>query len=116
VPPASGLEARVIEILARAGLPPMRRQVDTGDEVRWIGRVDLRDEHLPLVLEIQSERFHTSLLDRQLDRERIGRLRHGGLTVVEILDDEVWHNPDRVVAKVRAGRADALESLARRSA
>ena len=32
IPPASNLEARVIKILADGGLPPMRRQVDTGDE------------------------------------------------------------------------------------
>ena len=31
IPPASNLEARVIKILADGGLPPMRRQVDTGD-------------------------------------------------------------------------------------
>src|SRR5690606_25206503 len=47
VPPASALESRVEQILARAGEPPLRRQVDTGDGDRWIGRVDFRDPVLP---------------------------------------------------------------------
>ena len=80
VPPASNLESRVSKLLAEAGLPAMRRQVDTGDEHGWIGRVDLRDEVLPLILEVQSERFHSSLVDKQLDEGRIaaagaGRVR-----------------------------------------
>ena len=74
VPPASGLEARVMQILHRAGDPPLDRQVDTGSD-RWIGRVDFRDPVLPFVLEVQSERFHASRIDRQLDGQRFGRPR-----------------------------------------
>jgi hypothetical protein len=104
VPPASNLEARAIQILAEAGLPPMRRQVDTGDAAGWIGRVDLRDEELPLILEVQSERFHSSLVDRQLDASRIARLERAGFVVVEVTDVQIWHRPREVVQAVRAGR------------
>jgi len=107
IPPASNLEARVIKILADAGLPPMRRQVDTGDEEGWIGRVDLRDPDLPLILEVQSERFHSSQIDRQLDARRIERLERAGLVVVEVTDVQVWHRPSEVLDRVRNGRRQA---------
>jgi hypothetical protein len=106
-PPASSLESRVQEILWRAGITGFRRQVDTGSERRWIGRVDFRHVDLPLVLEVQSERFHTSLIDRQVDAERIEALERAGIVVVELLEDDVWHGPARVVAAVRAGLAGA---------
>jgi len=107
VPPASNLEARVIKILAEAGLPAMRRQVDTGDSHGWIGRVDLRDDVLPLIVEIQSERFHTSLVDQQLDEGRIERLKRAGFVVVELIERDVWHLPHAVVEAVRDGRRRA---------
>jgi len=107
VPPASGLESRVVQILTNAGEAPMRRQVNTGDAHRWIGRVDFRDDHRPHILEVQSERFHTSLIDRQLDAERIARLRAAGFVVTEVTDVQVWTRPNEVVAAVRAGRMAA---------
>lgn len=114
VPPASNLEARVIKILADGGLPPMRRQVNTGDGQGWIGRVDLRDLELPLIIEVQSERFHTSLIDRQLDATRIERLERAGFVVVEVTEMQVWHRPHEVLAAVIDGRHRA-ELLVRRA-
>ena len=106
VPPASGLEARVMQILHRAGDPPLDRQVDTGSD-RWIGRVDFRDPVLPFVLEVQSERFHTSRIDRQLDGQRFVDLAAGGFVAREVTDVDVWHRPSRVLEVVREGRAAA---------
>lgn len=108
VPPASNLEARVIKILADAGLPEMRRQVNTGDAHGWIGRVDLRDEELPLLLEVQSERFHSSLIDQQLDARRVERLERAGFIVVQATDLQVWHRPHELLDAVRQGRHRAL--------
>ena len=107
VPPASNLEARTNKILTDAGLPAMRRQVNLGDSLEWIGRVDFVDEEEPLIVEVQSERFHSSLIDRQLDANRIKRLDEAGYEVVEVTDVEVWNLPRLVVEKVRAGRARA---------
>jgi hypothetical protein len=107
VPPASGLESRVIQLLDKAGERPMRRQVDSGDGEGWIGRVDLRDDDLPFILEVQSERFHTSLIDRQLDAQRIERLRRAGFVVAEVTDVQVWQRPAEVAEAVRDGRAQA---------
>jgi hypothetical protein len=114
VPPASNLEARVIKILEDGGLPPMRRQVDVGDEEGWIGRVDLRDPDLPVIIEVQSERFHSSLIDRQLDGRRIERLRRCGFVVVELTEFQVWHRPREVLAAVVEARTAAAR-LARAS-
>ncbi|MDP1821310.1 MAG: hypothetical protein Q8K58_15635 [Acidimicrobiales bacterium] len=113
-PPASGLESRLVQLLERAGQPPLRRQVDAGDG-HWIGRVDFRDPVVPLIIEVQSERFHASLIDRQLDAERVARLRRAGFTVVEVTDDEVWHQPQVAVQRIaRARLALGATSLSHR--
>jgi hypothetical protein len=107
VPPASGLEGRFAEILRRAGEPPMDRQVDCGDDTRWIGRVDFIDRGLSVIAEIQSERFHASFIDRQLDAERIADLEAAGFRVIEISETDVWHRPTVVVDRIRMARAEA---------
>jgi very-short-patch-repair endonuclease len=107
VPPASNLEARFASILERAGLPPMRRQVDTADGEGWIGRVDFRDAVLPVIAEIQSERFHRGLTAERADAERMARLRGAGFEVVEVTDVDVFHRPDHVVAAIDAARERA---------
>jgi hypothetical protein len=104
VPPASGLEARVQQILERAGERPLRRQIDSGDDAGWIGRVDFRDDRLPFILEVQSERFHTSLTATQDDLRRIARLRRAGYEVRELTDIDVWHRPQKVVETVATAR------------
>jgi very-short-patch-repair endonuclease len=103
VPPASNLERRFMTILERAGEPAMRRQVDSGGD-RWIGRVDFRDEHLPLIVEVQSEEFHSALVDREHDERRLDALRDAGFEVLEVTDKEVWYEPLRVLAAVREAR------------
>ena len=112
VPAASNLERRFETILADAGEPPMRRQVNCGDDVRWLGRVDFADPYLPVLAEIQSERHHSSRTDQQLDAERIARLRAAGFFVASISELEVWHQAPVAVGKVRTARADARAALA----
>lgn len=103
VPPASNLERRFAAIVAGSGLPEMRRQVDSGGD-SWVGRVDFRDELLPLIVEIQSERYHTALTDARDDELRSAALRDAGFEVVEISEEQVWHRPDEVVRLVEAAR------------
>jgi hypothetical protein len=105
VPPASNLERRFAAIVTQAGLPDMRRQVDSGDDDRWVGRVDFRDARLPLVVEIQSETFHSALTDRLDDEARLSALRTAGFEVVEITEEQVWHRPREVVRAVQEARA-----------
>jgi very-short-patch-repair endonuclease len=107
VPPASNLESRVAQILQSAGLPPMRRQVDSGDGDGWIGRVDFRAERVPLVLEVQSERFHRGLTAEAADRQRLARLASAGFEVVEVTDLEVFHDPQAICDRVATALARA---------
>lgn len=62
--PESNSEARVSDVLRRAGRRPLRRQVDAGNPTNWVGRFDLPDDTLPLVVEVQRELFHGSQLDQ----------------------------------------------------
>jgi very-short-patch-repair endonuclease len=111
-PPASGLEGRAIQILGGAGVH-LRRQVDSGGEA-WTGRVDLRAEDVPLIVEVQSERHHAALVDRDADTRRIRRLSDDGFVVVELTDTEVWAQPAVVVDRVLAGLAEAQRRSVRR--
>lgn len=107
VPPASGLESRAMELFREAGVP-MRRQVDTGDDITWTGRVDFRHEWLPLIAEIQSERHHTALCDREADANRLATLRRAGYTVVELTDTMVWSQPAEVVERLTTAATSLL--------
>lgn len=107
IPPASGLEARVEEILRDDGQAPLCRQVNSGDDETWIGRVDFRDQLEPFILEVQSERFHASLLDQQADRDRLSQLEAAGFVVVTVSDTDVWHRKRKVADAVRHGRYTA---------
>jgi very-short-patch-repair endonuclease len=101
VPPASGLESRAQQILHQVGIE-LRRQVDTGGEL-WSGRVDFRHPTLPLVVEVNSERYHRALSDVRHDSARRDRLIADGFVVVELTDLMVWTRPAEVVLRVRAG-------------
>jgi very-short-patch-repair endonuclease len=101
-PPDSGLESRFDQIARGAGLV-FRRQVDTGDDQHWTGRVDFLHTTLPLVVELQSEAYHSSLVDRRADQRRIASLEAAGFVVVEITDTMVWTSPDEVLARLRHG-------------
>jgi very-short-patch-repair endonuclease len=112
VPPASNLECRFAAVIARAGLPEMRRQVDSGGDA-WVGRVDFRDARLPLIVEVQSERYHTALTDQQADGVRLAALRVDGFEVVEVTEDQVWHRPEEVVRLIEDARRACLRNLPR---
>ena len=99
-PPDSGLETRVQQILGGAGIE-LRRQVDLGSARHWSARVDFLLPDLGLVLEVQSEVHHSSLRDRDADRERIARLQGEGFLVVEVTDEMVWTDPAAVLRAVR---------------
>ena len=99
VPPASGLEGRFAEIIRGAGLGPMERQVDLGADA-WCGRVDFFDRSHRLVVEVDSERFHSALTDVQADRERAEALKRAGFRIVRVTDYQVFHLPWEVIAAI----------------
>jgi very-short-patch-repair endonuclease len=110
--PESRLERRFEEILADAGVDPFERQVDLGDGDGWIGRVDYADRACALVVEVQSETFHSSLTDRRRDQERIARLGRAGWSVLEVTENEIWRFPAQVVRRVRDARRAARGAAA----
>ena len=105
IPPASNLEARATDVFAPLRIT-LRRQVDSGGE-RWTGRVDLRAVEAPLIVEVQSEKYHSALLDRVADAARIAKLECEGFVVVEVTDTELWQRPDDARHRVAAGLARA---------
>ena len=87
IPPASNLEARFATLAERFGIGPFRRQVDLGGEA-WIGRVDFRHEHRPLVVEVLSHEHHAALVDEATDERRFAALEEAKFTVESIWDHE----------------------------
>jgi very-short-patch-repair endonuclease len=114
VPPASGLESRAKTLFDDAAIP-MRRQVDSGDHAYWTGRVDFRHDRLPLVVEVQSERYHTALADKEADARRIAALRAAGYVVVEVTDVELFAAPGVVLDRVWAAILEAEANVRARA-
>lgn len=105
VPPASGLEARVIDLLDDAGIAT-RRQVDLGGE-HWIGRVDLVVLNTRLVVEVDSALHHTSRSDRERDARRDEHLRAASYQVIRVTDEEAFRRPWSVAPRVRQALHEA---------
>ena len=102
-PPASNLEARFMSVAKEACLGQWRRQIDVGSMDHWSGRVDFVARELPLIVEVQSERYHSALTDQTHDAVRHADLEHAGFTVVEVWDTQLWHAKHEAVAAVREG-------------
>jgi very-short-patch-repair endonuclease len=99
VPPQSNIESRFMELMNSVGHGGFRRQVEVAGE-QWSARVDFLHERSATVVEIQSERYHTSLSDREADNERRVRLEAAGFTVVEVWDNEIFQQPAVVLDRV----------------
>ena len=67
IPPESNLEARFQTVAKRAGLDSFVRQRDVGGD-DWIGRVDFLDPETGVVVEVDSDLHHSSLLDEIVRR------------------------------------------------
>ncbi|HEX7099202.1 MAG TPA: type IV toxin-antitoxin system AbiEi family antitoxin domain-containing protein [Acidimicrobiia bacterium] len=109
--PQSNNERRFEFITDRGGITTLRRQVDIYAP-SWIGRVDYVDIEVRLIVEIHSERYHTSWVHRRADAARIARLEAAGYTVVVVWDYEIWSEPDAVVERIRRARARLVRDSA----
>ena len=101
VAPASELEARFRDLVRAAALPEPVRQLDVGDDQRWIGRVDVAYPAYKLIIELDSRRHHTSTLDTDGDRARDEALVAAGWRVERITWRELTECPDVVVRRLR---------------
>lgn len=100
-PPESNMEARFESIVKGAGLHAFVRQRDVGGD-QWIGRVDYLDPDRRLIVEIDSDLHHSSLLDEAADARRDEALASAGYTVLRIREHDLWHRPDDVVRRLLA--------------
>ncbi|HVR76977.1 MAG TPA: DUF559 domain-containing protein [Acidimicrobiia bacterium] len=114
VAPQSGLEARVNRLARDVGVQ-LRRQIDSGDQ-EWIGRVDFAVEGTNRVVEVFSQRYHGSVLDRRVDERRVLRLTEAGFEVLTLWDSEVWNDADRVRDLIAAFSRGGLNPEGRVSA
>lgn len=102
--PESGNEIRFEELMARAGITGLRRQVDLGGH-EWIGRVDYLDELTGVVFEVDSELHHTSPVDVAADEARDAALLAAGHpAVVRIWTELLWSRPADAISIVRRTR------------
>jgi very-short-patch-repair endonuclease len=110
-PTESGLESRLEHLARQAGVGGFVRQVDTGGEDIWLGRVDFRHCELPVVVFVDSERYHSALIDVRRDEEQRAALDAAGFVVVRVTDVDVWNRGPEVIAKLRGAceRARAAE-------
>jgi hypothetical protein len=104
VAPESELEARLIGLARTFGLPEPERQVDLGDDVGWIGRVDFLFRNARLVVEVDGAEFHDGLLDQRYDTVRDSRLRAAGWNVLRFRWSDIVDRPNAVAQAIRFQR------------
>ena len=104
-------EGRLEELLDRAGDRPLQRQIVVGGH-EPIGRCDHRDDELPLVVETNSETFHTTPTDQAADELRYHRLTLAGFTVGVVWEQDLWSNPRGALETVRTARRHAAAGRA----
>jgi len=101
VPAGSNLELVVEDLLDVAGFRHMERQVPVYDELGFIARVDFGDRRRRIAIEVDSDRFHHGLVDRQLDARKTRRLERRGWTVARVTEHEIWWERPDVVQRLR---------------
>lgn len=106
-PPESNLERRFCQVITDAGFPRPIAQVDSGNETTRFGRVDFRDPEVPLIAEVDSDRYHLAPLDVANDLARDSAAADSGFEVERFREFEVWHDRDTVVERWRNARARA---------
>jgi hypothetical protein len=111
-PPASNLARRFIELIKAAGLPEPRSEVNIGNDSTWIGRVDCLDPELPLIAEIDSDRFHVAPTDQASDARRDINLGNAGFHVIRFAEQEVWYDGPGTVRRWREKRNVVRRQLA----
>lgn len=103
-PTESWLERETLRIIDEAGLPMPRVQRRVERRGRFVGRVDLRYDVAPVVVEVLGYAHHRSRADLERDTRRANALTLAGNTVLQFGYDQVVRDPHSVVADI----ADAL--------
>jgi len=101
IAPNSELEALGRSVLRDWGVPDPHVEKDLGDAREWVGRVDLVYAADRLVIELDSRRHHTALLDRTSDRQRDNRFMADGWRVLRYTWWDLVERPGEVVAEIK---------------
>ncbi len=111
-PPASNVARRFVALITEAGMPEPRSEVNVGNDSSWLGRVDCLDPELPIIAEIDSDRFHVAPLDRQADARRDAAMSDARFDVVRFTEQEIWYDGPGTVRKWRAKRDEVRRQRA----
>jgi hypothetical protein len=101
VPPNTVLAAKYRDLCTDHGLPEGEVEVHTGDDERWIGRVDVIYREAKLIVELDSRRWHNTRDGFESDRCRTNDLVLAGWRVIRITWRMLHDHPERVVALIR---------------
>lgn len=108
-PAGSALEDRFESTLPRDLRGSLERQVAVGGDDALIGVVDYRHRGRPLILEINGEAVHSPITARVADAERYDALVDAGFEVMVVWEYDVFHQPHRIVAALRAVETGPVE-------
>jgi hypothetical protein len=96
----SFLERRLLELVARAGLPRPATQVIVRRDARQVARVDFVWQDHRLVVEVNGHRTHSTREHLQRDEQRRTELTLLGFRVVVFTYDDVIGRPEWVVERL----------------
>ena len=99
--PESGIELDYLRIVRGGGLPEPRLQVEIGDELGFIARVDSVWDPQLVIGEVDSDRFHTAPLDVAADKLRDERLTALGYDIARFTEHQIRRRPEYVVRTLR---------------
>ena len=105
----SVLERTFLRAVRTAGLPRPRTQVTSTADRRFVARVDFDFHPVPLVVEVNGAKGHSSDADRAKDARRRNELQAMGLTVIEFTFWQVTRDPSGV-ARIVASHLTRLAS------
>lgn len=111
-PTESWLERETLRVIAEAGLPLPRVQQRVDRRGRFVGRVDMRYDEWPVVIESLGYAHHRSRADLERDTRRVNEMQLAGLTVLQFSYDQVVRDPGSVQDNV----AEAIGFAHRRAA
>jgi very-short-patch-repair endonuclease len=99
--PETNLEDDFLRLVVDNGLPEPRLQVDVFDKDGFIGRVDDIWGPQMVIVEVDSDWYHTAPLDEEADALRDERLKALGYEVLRFSEHHVRRMPEYVLRTLR---------------
>jgi hypothetical protein len=108
----SELEDMVEAVLDDANITGFRRQVELGNDEKWIGRRDWKHETAPVVIEAHSREFHTDWAVQSADYYKSLESSAIGVHTIPVTFRILVEHPEVFVAAVRRELATFLGAYA----